>query len=212
MAHWNLEPVEREDVHGAPMGTYRMVASMEGTKGGLDCCEHEHPTTDEALRCGEASLRANAITGHTKLKSPSVDDLADAAKVAHGRSNGDWHEVARVVAHRLGHVVMALCLLMLGAATAPACSAAREGSVDLAPTTPRRADCTPGAWRCNDRVPEVCRPSRDGVTRWWPTTQPAADGFPARCAVCVVEARAHCVDPSVAADASRDAADASDAD
>lgn len=211
MAHWNLEPVEREDVHGAPCGTFRMVASMEGAKGGIDCCPHDHATASEALLCGPASVEANRITGHTAMKGPTADDLADAAKTAHGRTGGDWREVARVVAVRLGHVLVALTLALLGAASAPACSAAREGAVDLAPTTPRRADCTPGAWRCNDRVPEVCRPSRDGVTRWWPTTQPAADGRPAQCAVCIVEARAHCADPT-AVDASRDAADASDAD
>lgn len=209
MAHWNLEPIEREDVNGVPSGTFRMVASMDGARGGLDCCTHDHPTADEALRCVEASAQANRITGYTAVRNPTTDDLADAARVAHGRMSGDWREVARTVAMRLGHVLAALVLVALAAATAPACSAARETSVDLATTTPRRADCTPGAWRCNDRVPEVCRPSRDGVTRWWPTTQPAGDGRPAQCAVCIVEARAHCADP-VALDASRDAADASD--
>ncbi len=210
MIHWNLEPIEREGAHGVPNGTFRMVASLEGARGGIDCCDHAHTSPDEALLCAEAVHNAKSIVGDVPMKRPGLDALADAAKIAHGRTGGNWHQVARTVAARLGHVAMAALLAVVIGADETACSAARETPVDLSSTLPPRAYCTPGSWRCNDRIPEMCGVSRDGVTRWGPTTQPARDGTPARCAVCVVDARAHCVDARLL-DAGADASDASEA-
>lgn len=207
MAHWNLEPIEREDAHGALTGSFRMVACIEGARGGVDCCAHDHASADDALLCAEARKTADRITGDIPTITPSADDLADVAETAHAKHGGDWTKTARAVARTLGHSLAALSLLALGVATEPACSAARETPVDLSSTLPPRATCTAHAWRCNDRVPEVCGVSRDGVTRWYPTTQPASvDGRPAQCAVCVVDRTAHCADARLV-DAGHDASD-----
>jgi len=209
MAHWSLEPIEREDAHGVPAGTFRMVACMEGTRGGLDCCAHDHGSADEALLCATARKTADQITGEVPTVTPSAAALADVAEAAHARHSGDWTKTARAVARVLGHSLAALTLLLFGSATAPACSAARETPVDLSASLPARATCTPRAWRCNNRVPEVCGVSRDGPTRWYPSTQPASgDGRPAQCAVCVVERTAHCADVRLL-DAGHDGGDAS---
>ena len=94
--------------------------------------------------------------------------------------------------------------LALGAAltSSQSCSAARSVVIDVDPTTPARATCQRGTWRCNGLVPEHCDDDEAdaGVTRWWPSNSLASvDGGaprPAPCAArCVVDgdpAVAHC--------------------
>lgn len=79
-----------------------------------------------------------------------------------------------------------LALLFLALATPlVACGPTRNGLAFVTPTVPRAAECTDGAMRCADGVPQSCR-AHDGVARWWPLTPLATDGLPARCAACVV--------------------------
>lgn len=90
----------------------------------------------------------------------------------------------------------ALVLLAL----ALGCGPARNALVDVLPTAPGRADCRDGAQRCNGLVPERCTVS-DGVGRWYPKHQLAANLRPAPCAVrCEVSGdppASHCAGPEV---------------
>lgn len=106
---WIVEPREL-----APKGTgiYHLVASS-GREGAIGCCDHNHPTPEEASACPEARAEADRITG---IRAPARPDVAELARIgfeAYGESTGgktwDGKPIPpyAVVAERTPHVARA---------------------------------------------------------------------------------------------------------